>query len=365
MEGVAGDVLAQVAVGKKRPFNGHCQVEINILVMVVSSRNDWNVVPGERAQHSRVVQWGPVLALVQKKRQLLDLSKLCVIVEHQTVHHFAREVYRFRGPEKLVRNDKTSVFRLVAHSVRRPPRCRPLLTVNGLLEQSVDDICVKGHVVLDCVQRRIRWGASGLYRIPELGDKHVEAVCSLVGAHAETQQLETLDRQDSAVGQNHSVLAQVRHNGPHTRHILRVLVVVVGVALCCAFVGLAINVVRGFPNWRNAAGHEHVGHQGCKKRQVGEAAEAAVALADKRPRLRAEKRPSHLFHVPHDIVCPKVQEVLFCVLRRHGRKQVGLDGAAEPRSSLVVENKRVALVEEDFGGGVIRRNGTRKPGAAL
>ena len=84
---------------QKRPFNGHCQVEINILVMVVVAETIGTSFQGERAQHSRVVTMGPSpCASCKRSANSSDLSKLCVIVEHQTVHHFANEVYRFRGP---------------------------------------------------------------------------------------------------------------------------------------------------------------------------------------------------------------------------------------------------------------------------
>lgn len=209
------------------------ELVVDVLVVEVDGGDDRECFPGEGAQGVEVVDAGPLVVIVDvlcKRGQGLELL---VRFQHGPCDNLACEHERASRVGRSCCQD----------SVGGPAASAAFaVEVDGLLKQEVEDVCFEPEVVHEsCL------GGVAELAVFELGvhgcDENVEPERAAGAAKLEAKATESVDGQDTAVGQNNDVLGQVADDRVYLLDVIREPAVVGKVAFPRALEGRMVDLV--------------------------------------------------------------------------------------------------------------------------
>ncbi len=291
------------------------------------------------------VEVGPVRALGQQLRRLLQGAQRRVGLEHPGVDHLSGEAHR--GAVRQ-RPGGVELGELRADLLRRPAgraRVHRPLAVDGLVQDGVEGAFGERELRLGAAQEGVGQLRPGAAPDPGVLQQVVQGVRAAARAEQQTERLERPHGQPSATGQLRGRGGQVLGDPPHRLDVLRVAGVVRGILAGHPRVGRPVHVGRAAAQPRQSAGDHGLAHALGGQREVGEGAEAAEALPEQAPLspLAEQLAPDQL-GVADDRVGPEAGEVVGLLGRAAAQRQ-GLPGrrGRAPGAALVEQQDPVVV----------------------
>ncbi|KAF4505239.1 hypothetical protein G6O67_007209 [Ophiocordyceps sinensis] len=234
------------------------------------------------------------------------------------------------------------------------------VAVDGLVEDGIDDVCVKGDEGLDGLQGGAREEAKLVKGRLEVEEEVVDHVKTAVGAKEEAAGEQTGHRQRAAGGEGDAAAA-LNVSGKLAKgvNVVGELCKVLLVTLGRPGKGGAVDVVDGLADGSEAAGEKDLAEALRVHGEVGEGDEAAVGLSEDGPRSLGrgpavgETLTDGLAVTDRVVLAHEAQVAGLGVGIAQGRKHGGGHGRAHADAAVVEKQQLVAASKNGPGDGVL------------